>query len=526
MDTDVFKLENLQNELDTLTPDLEMAEHAQEESSMQLEDADEKMQPWQQQWDEFSRRSEEPRQTAEVEQSRIQQLEKIVERGIERRTRLREERAALGENPEQDVIDELSMQLTRMEDDIDAQQSRNGELASRIEQERTRGQQLAHELDQARSQLQRQKGQFASLEALQKAALGQTNNTLNKWLGQHQLDNQARLGEHIKVADGWEHAVEAVLADTLQAICVDNINTVAAVLATLPAGVVALIEPGTQPRTGTEVSKIAPSPSSASPQGTELPAVLLSPSSASPQGTELPAAPPSPLLAHITTSIDLSGLLAGIYTAESLDQALSLRATLSAGESVVTKQGLWLGRNWIRVRKSVDASEGLLTRKGDMTRLSEQMEMLQNQVDELQEQQQLSRDNLRDLESEREAIQRQIAQMSREYSELKSRLSARIMKEEQTTQRRQRLQFELEELQKQLEIEQDNITHSRENLQNALDAMEQDIERRESLLQQRDELRHTLDQVRQKARHDKDMSHQLRLREQLLRSQIAAMDDA
>ncbi|MDP2379745.1 MAG: chromosome segregation protein SMC, partial [Pseudohongiella sp.] len=37
MDTDVYKLENLQNELDTLTPDLEMAEHAQEESSMQLE---------------------------------------------------------------------------------------------------------------------------------------------------------------------------------------------------------------------------------------------------------------------------------------------------------------------------------------------------------------------------------------------------------------------------------------------------------------------------------------------------------
>ncbi|TFH72288.1 chromosome segregation protein SMC [Gammaproteobacteria bacterium LSUCC0112] len=512
MDTDVFKLENLQNELDTLTPDLEMAEHAQEESSMLLEEADEKMQHWQQQWDEFSRRSEEPRQTAEVEQSRIQQLEKIVERGIERRTRLREERAALGENPEQDVIDELSMQLTQMEDDIDAQQSRNGELASRIEQERTRGQQLAHELDQARSQLQRQKGQFASLEALQKAALGQTNNTLNKWLGQHQLDKHARLGEHIKVAAGWEHAVEAVLGDTLQALCVDDINTVAAALATLPAGVVAVLDLGSE-ALGSEAPQVPPTPMPPTPEKD--------------WGRRHASDPnPSPLLAHIATTLPLGSLLSGIYTAETLEQALAMRAGLSDGESVVTRQGLWLGRNWIRVRKAVDASEGLLTRKGDMTRLSEQMDMLQTQVDDLQEQQQLSRDNLRDLESEREAIQRQIAQMSRDYSELKSRLSARIMKEEQTTQRRQRLQFELEELQKQLEIEQDNITHSRENLQNALDAMEQDIERRESLLQQRDELRHTLDQVRQKARHDKDMSHQLRLREQLLRSQIAAMDDA
>jgi chromosome segregation protein len=505
MDTDVFKLENLQNELQILTPELEMAEHTQEESSMQLEEADEKMQHWQQQWDEFSRRSEEPRQTAEVEQSRIQQLEKIVDRGIERRTRLREERLALGENPDQELIDELSMQLTQMEDNIDAQQTRNGELASRIDHERTRGQQLAHELDQARSQLQRQKGQFASLEALQKAALGQTNNTLNKWLAQHQLDNHARLGEHIKVAAGWEHAVEAVLGDTLQALCVENINTVAAALATLPAGVVALVE---TVETGTEVLGL----------GTEAPAAPPSPNPIAPS--------PVPLLAHISTGLALNSLLAGIYTAESLEQALSRRASLSEGESVVTRQGIWLGRNWIRVRKAVDASEGLLTRKGEMTRLSEQMDMLQSQVDELQEQQQVSRDNLRDLESEREALQRQIAQFGRDYSELKARLSARIMKEEQTTQRRQRLQFELEELQKQLEVEQENITQARENLQNALDAMEQDIERRESLLQQRDELRHTLDQVRQKARHDKDMGHQLRLREQLLRSQIAAMDDA
>lgn len=503
MDTDVFKLENLQNELLILTPDLEMAEHAQEESSIQLEEADEKMQHWQQQWDEFSRRSEEPRQTAEVEQSRIQQLEKIVDRGIERRTRLREERLALGENPDQELIDELSMQLTQMEDNIDAQQTRNGELASRIDHERTRGQQLAHELDQARSQLQRQKGQFASLEALQKAALGQTNNTLNKWLAQHQLDNHARLGEHIKVAAGWEHAVEAVLGDTLQALCVDDINTVAAALATLPAGVVAVLETGTEAMMGTEVPQAAPSP------------LLPNPT------------PPSPtLVSLITSTLPLGSLLTGIYTAESLEQALSMRASLAAGESVVTRQGIWLGRNWIRVRKAVDASEGLLTRKGEMTRLSEQMDMLQSQVDELQEQQQVSRDNLRDLESEREALQRQIAQLSRDYSELKARLSARIMKEEQTNQRRQRLQFELEELQKQLEVEQENITQARENLQNALDAMEQDIERRESLLQQRDDLRHTLDQVRQKARHDKDMGHQLRLREQLLRSQIAAMDEA
>ncbi|MDP2128916.1 MAG: chromosome segregation protein SMC [Pseudohongiella sp.] len=496
MDTDVYKLETLQNELDALTPDLEMAEHTQEESAVRLEEAEEQMQNWQQQWDEFSRRSEEPRQTAEVEQSRIQQLEKIVERGIERRGRLREERAALGENPEQDVIEELSIQLTQMEENVDEQQSRNSEMASRIEQERSRGQQLSQELDQARSKLQRQTGQFASLEALQKAALGQTDNKLNKWLADNGLADRSRLGEHIKVAAGWEQAVEAVLGDTLQALCVEDIDSVAGVLSALPSGALAVM--GTEEEDGDGGARSSVPKSSSS----------------------------VPITDRITSSINLAPLLRGIHTADTLEEALKLRASLAAGESVVTRQGLWLGRNWIRIRKSVDASEGMLARKGEMTRLSEEMELLQNQVDELVEQQQQSRDALRDLESERESIQRQIAQMSREYSELKSRLSAKIMKEEQTTQRRQRLQFELDELQKQLEVEQENITRSRENLQNALDTMEQDVDRRESLLQQRDELRQSLDQIRQKARHDKDLGHQMRLREQLLRTQIASMDEA
>ena len=513
---DVQKLSAQEDELTTLSPELELAEHAQEESAIKLEEAEEQMQAWQQSWDEFSQRSEEPRQLAEVEQSRIQQLEKIVDRGIERRARLREERQTLGENPEQDAIDELSVQITTMEDQLDTQQGRNSELAAHIEQERGKGQQLGQELDQARSELQRQKGQFASLEALQKSALGQTDDKLNRWLADKSLDQTSRLGERIKVVAGWEPAVEAVLGDTLQAVCVDGLDSVAAALAELPSGVLSLLElnpvKGVKGVKGTEGLKN-------DQKGTE--GLLINPS----VPFTVPFTTPftGALQDKISADFDVSSLLQGIYTADSLDEALAARKTLQDSDSVVTRQGLWLGRNWIRVRKSVDASEGLLARKGEMSRVSEQMEILQQQADELLESQQASRDALRDLESERENVQRDIAQVSREYSELKSRLSAKIMKEEQTTQRRQRLQHELEELEKQLEVEQENIARSRENLQNALDAMEQDIERRENLMQQRDTLRQSLDQVRQQARHDKDHAHQLSVREQLLRSQINSL---
>ena len=491
LDADTDKLALLEEDQLTLEPELEIAELAQEESAFRLEEVESGMQEWQQTWDAFSQRSEEPRQIAEVEQSRIQQLEKIVERGIERRSRLREERASLGDNPEQGTIDELSMQIMQMEEQLEQRQNSNTSLAASIDNERSRGQQLAQELDQRRSDLHRSKGQYASLEALQKAALGQDDAQLNQWLEAHGLHSQPRLGEQVKVADGWERAVEAVLGDTLQAVCVEQLDGVVNALQSLGAGVVSLVE--------------------------------LSSATA---GSSDQANGRVPLAQKISGPLDASALFAGIYVADSLEAALALRSDLKPHESVVTSQGIWLGRQWVRVRKAVDASEGLLARKGEMGRLEEEIETLQYRVDELLAEQQQSRDTLSDLESQREDVQRSIAALSREYSDLKSRLSAHVMKEEQTNQRRQRLQFELEELQKQLEVEQENITRARENLQNALDAMEQDVERRETLQQQREALRQSLEQARQKAREDKDRFQDLNMRAQLLRTQINGLQDA
>src|SRR5690606_38016283 len=172
LESDLNKVKTLQEELEVIAPKLEEAQALEEASGFALEEAEERMQRWQQEWDEFSQRAEEPRQIAEVEQSRIQQLEKIVERGLDRKARLLEERKALGENPEQDIIDELSIQVSQLEEQLEQHQNANSELAEQVEEERSTGQTVASDLDRARSELQSLKGRHSSLEALQKAALG------------------------------------------------------------------------------------------------------------------------------------------------------------------------------------------------------------------------------------------------------------------------------------------------------------------------------------------------------------------
>lgn len=489
LDSDVSKIKTFEAELEMIEPKLEESQALEEESSFALEESEERMQQWQNEWDEFNRRAEEPRQIAEVEQSRIQQLEKIVERGMDRKQRLVEEKKSLGDNPEQDVIDDLSIEVSTLEEQLEQHQTSNSELAETIEEERTRAQAIASDLDRARSELQSLKGRASSLEALQKAALGRNNEGMNRWLQSHELHENKRLGESIRVASGYEAAVEAVLGDYLQSVCVENVDSVESLLAELPAGLLSLVE------TGVVSDKLAAA-----------------------SGRE-------PLSAKIESSWDSAALLAGIYVADDIQSALAIRGSLAANESVVTCQGVWLGKSWIRVRKAADEKAGLLERKGEISKLEEQISIQQSRVDEMLETQTEARQTLRDLESRREDVQRQIAQTARQYSELKSQLGAKLMKVEQTTLRRERLQHELDELQRQLSVEEDNTALARSNLQTALDTMEEDTERKEQLLQQRDERREALDQIRQKARHDKDQAHQLAMQQQSLNSQLRSVRD-
>ena len=489
LESDLSKIKTFEAELALIEPKLEESAALEEESAFALEESEERMQQWQNEWDEFNRRAEEPRQIAEVEQSRIQQLEKIVERGLDRKHRLLEEKKSLGDNPEQDVIDELSIEVSTLEEQLEQHQNSNSELAETIEEERTRAQAIASDLDRARSELQSLKGRSASLEALQKAALGRNNEGMNRWLQSHQLHESKRLGESIRVAAGYEAAVEAVLGDYLQSICVASIDSVESLLAELPAGLLSLVETGVT---------------------SDKPAA---------------AAGREPLSAKIESSWDSAALLAGIYVANDIESALALRGALAANESVVTRQGVWLGKSWIRVRKAADEKAGLLERKGEISKLEEQISIQQSRVDEMVNTQTEARQTLRDLESRREDVQRQIAQTARQYSELKSQLGAKLMKVEQTTLRRERLQHELDELQRQLSIEEENTALARSNLQAALDTMEEDTERKEQLLQQRDERREALDQIRQKARHDKDQAHQLAMQQQSLNSQLRSVRD-
>ncbi len=191
---------------------------------------------------------------------------------------------------------------------------------------------------------------------------------------------------------------------------------------------------------------------------------------------------------------------------------MSLRGQLADGQSLISRDGYWVGRHFLRVSRGNDAQGGVLARGQELEllgleRLEQEaaLEQLEAQLLALREQQRVQEDS-------REQLRRRTQEEARQQGELKARLSAGKARAEQLTLRRRRLEEELAELLEQRAIEHESLGESRLHLQEALDLMAHDTEQREALLAQRDNLRERLDRVRQEARQHKDHAHQLAVR--------------
>mgnify|MGYP004445897727 FL=1 len=463
-------------------PELELISEQQEASAEALALAEETMQNWQQEWEEFNGKSGESRRQAEVEQSRIQHLEKSQDRLKDRIERLRKEQESLDSGPLAQEMRQLEEQVEQYRGQSEENELRSESLQEDINRMRRENGDRGRQLDEAREKLQTLKGRRTSLEALQKAAMGD-DGAVSEWLNRHELDAEPRLADQVQVDEGWEKALEAVLGDSIQAVAISGFDQVSDWLGDLSHGRLALFSPASVKGSGSK-GKL--------------------------------------LRDHVQGQVP-EGLLAGVYVADDLNAALALRGQLDAYESVVTRDGIWLGPDWLKVAKEEDQEAGVLERRRELDQLEGEIDTLQATVDDLKEQLESTREQIGELEEEREEVQRQASRINRELGEINAQVSARQVRLEQITMRRERLGRELEEANEQHAQEQEQMKEARAVLAEALDAMEADSGQREALLSRRDELRLRLDEARQKARHDRDQSHHLAMEVQGARTQADSL---
>jgi len=231
--------------LDEGAPALEQAREAESEATARLNNAEQSMHDWQSRWDEFNQRAAEPTRISEVERARIDQFDRHLGQLDQRRTRLEEERATQSTSSLFDEIAQVEQLEATAAQAFQQHQLLVQESAEQLTARREQNQQLGRELTEARGQLQDTHGRLVSLQALQQAALGRNAGAVSDWLNGQGLGESPRLAQQVRIAPEWERALETVLGDYLEAVCVDGIDAVAGVLGGLQHGSLLLFDRST-----------------------------------------------------------------------------------------------------------------------------------------------------------------------------------------------------------------------------------------------------------------------------------------
>ena len=465
-----------------LEPLLVTAQQAEKASAELLQTAETAMQQWQQSWDEFTQAAADPRQQAEVQQSKIQHVEQILRRLDERRSALATEVSSFQASPAEQEMAAVQAELTTVESkraDLDTQRQ---EQSAAIQSLREKEKQTAVDYNRLRSEQQTLKGREASLEALQQAAKGDESE--RKWLADKGLADKPRLADSVVPAKGWELAVETVLGSYLQAIAVDDVVASIDLLDDFKKGELLLISKGEAAKNSADKGR---------------------------------------LLSELVKAEGVDGLLANIYAADNLSEALALQSKLSPVESVVTPEGIWLGNNWLRVARHKDATAGFLQRKQELEKIGEQLSQVNQQIDSTEQLRADSEKQLKELEQARQQLDTQYSEQQNKYTDLRSKLSGFEVQIEQYKARKQRAETELAEVESQTKAEKENLTEARKTLEQAIEKMDVDTQQREQLVQQRDQYRSALDESRHKAEQDRSQRQQLEMRQRSLTTQLESV---
>jgi chromosome segregation protein len=472
------QVETLAQELKGLEPALAAAKQAEGAAAAKLAQAEQAMQDWQTGWEGFNREVSEQTQTAEVGRAQVEQLERQMMQMLQRRERVEAERTQFAADSQQQMLLDLDGIAQAAEDKLQRLQNELAEILKDLEARRAQEQQASRALHELRSKLEDNRGRVASLEALQQAALGKSREQVIAWLKQKRLDSAPRLAEKLHVDAGWERAVETVLGWHLEAVCVNETAPRAEDLAGLTAGSMTFIE--------------------------DRPA---------------PAAGAGSLLQKVQGPAVLAEFLKGVRTADSLAEALQKRASLADGESLITRDGMWVGRQWLRVIRENDERAGVLAREQELRALKQHLMDSEKAAVEQAAQLEGRKADIKELETRRELLQMDVNRANREAADAQAKLKAARSTQEQVAARIKALETEAGELAAQVTQTEQETRAARGRVESALKALQSCDARRATLQAERETLRARLDEGRQAAARARDTAHEVELKLESRRSQ-------
>jgi chromosome segregation protein len=480
---DQARLEQQQQELASLLPAIDTGSAALEERQQAVAAAEGQMHDWQENHDEFRREYHRVHEAAQIENRGIEHIERQVQHTDSRRSRLREELEQLDASAEVREIDALESRVEARSEEYAATMARVQGRADEVRELRETCEQASSRLDEARNRVQSLRGRLSSLQALQQHVLAEAGEEVADWLARNRIDSSRRLAGLLRVRGDVGKAVEVVLAPFLGAYCVTP--------------------------------------------GAALPDAFVPDRNLAVFDCEAVESPPPardwPRLAdYVDCEIDLAAILDGIYLCGDLQELRQRRPLLGSGESLVTPQGLWAGRNWILQLGEEDQHTGMLAREREIEQIQQQLQQITQQAMALKSRNDADRERLQALERTWDEDQKSLAELQQQLSELRQQLSNRQSQAEQVQQRREQLQQQLNELDELQDGHANELRNNSARRNEFLQQIETLGERETELQQQKSARQQQLADSREALQQSREQLHQLQMRQHTLAAEQRA----
>jgi chromosome segregation protein len=484
LERDRGQLEALSAELATMVPGLDAA-HAEElRTSQTLEGCEQALAAWQQTWTTHSQAVALGQRETGVERARIEQLESQQRRLLQQQERQEDERAALALLQPAVALETLEERARLAGDAGKKAATELQELLAEISVTRESEREQSQALNALRTRWQQALGTQVSTEALQQAALGKVSGKVTEWLKSKSLDRQPRVAQQLRVDRGWERAVETVLGSYLEAVCVDGLDSVTDLLESFDGGHLAIVNMG---------------------------------------GPAAEAGDATSLRAKVQGASVLQSVLSPVYTAETLNEALGRRRRLSVGESVVTRDGIWMGSDWLRISRDADPHTGVIEREETLREIRTQVTGLADEIKQLELKLELTRQSARDHEDRRDRFQADVNRLHREHVDRRAEFDSAQARSVDAARRLAQLETGLADVRAELERTEADLRAARGRMETAIDALAALEPERVELEAERDRMRDAQGAARTAAQAAQQLARELALQVESRRSSHASL---
>lgn len=483
LESERTKAQDLEARIREIEPQLESAREKLGSNQGDLDEAETEMANWQEAWESLQAKMAGPAQTVEIETSRIQYLESHLEQLKDRQDRLENSLGQCTRRRESGEAEDLESRVRLTGRRLETLSGSLDELTKGIGQGRDARQGLHARIRQAREELQETQIRLASLQAMQKVVLGEESQAVGHWLEEQGLSQAPRLVDTIKTEAGWEGAVETVLGECLESVCVEDIEKVAASCSRIRDGRLVLLDETPVPQT---------------------------------------ARSPGTLASKVQAPVSLAGFLDAIQVADDLRAALELRRHLAPGQSVITKEGIWMGGNWMRLARSTAGQSSVLQRKNEIRTLEKKLAVQQRGIETLESDLEACQSELNARERERDDIQAELAEAQEHHHQAQSEMAAWEQEQEHLREQEEQFRGYSEELEGELRQAREELGQSTVSRQSAAAVLEAFDGEKGALQQQREDLVSALQGVRSKDTEGRERIHDLSLELESCRSSLQA----